>query len=150
MFILIFPKTKIARSVNGPRLQGPHAEDAMAEPYSRTAKFGDLMTADHKVPSESCESRNKHMQSWCRTWPLNGSKHIRAEQKTSQETQRRLQKFLEPDRNPKVIYTDNSLEFGKPCEDVSWNHCMSTPHRTETNGIAKRAAPKVKEPLLYC
>ena len=28
-----FPKTEIARSVNGPRLQGPHAEDAMAKPY---------------------------------------------------------------------------------------------------------------------
>ena len=26
-------RTEIARSVNGPRLQGPHAEDAMAKPY---------------------------------------------------------------------------------------------------------------------
>ena len=43
--------------------------------------------------------------------------------KTSQETQRSLQKFLEPDRKPEVIYTDNSLEFGKACEDLSWNHC---------------------------
>ena len=33
--------------------------------------------------------------------------------KTSQETQRSLQKFLEPERKPKVIYTDNFLEFGK-------------------------------------
>ena len=31
---------------------------------------------------------------------------------------RNLQKFLEPDRNRKVIYTDNSLEFGKACEDL--------------------------------
>ena len=37
--------------------------------------------------------------------------------KTSQEPQRSLQKFLEPERKPKVIYTDNSLEFGKACED---------------------------------
>ena len=34
--------------------------------------------------------------------------------KTSQETQRSLQKFLESDRKPKVIYADNSLEFGQP------------------------------------
>ena len=27
------PKDEIARSVNGPKLQGPHAEDAMAKPY---------------------------------------------------------------------------------------------------------------------
>ena len=33
MFILISLKTEIARSVNGPKLQGPHAEDAMAKPY---------------------------------------------------------------------------------------------------------------------
>ena len=33
MFILISLKTEIARSVNGPKLQGQHAEDAMAKPY---------------------------------------------------------------------------------------------------------------------
>ena len=65
--------------------------------------------------------------------------------KTSQETRRSLQKFLEPNRKPKVIYSDNSLEFGKPCEDLSWNHCTSTPHRSETNGIAERAVRRVKE-----
>ena len=40
---------------------------------------------------------------------------------------------------PKVIYTDNSLEFG------NWNHCASTPHTSETNGIAERAIRRVKE-----
>ena len=54
-------------------------------------------------------------------------------------------KFLEPTRKPKVIYTENSLEFGKACEDLSWNHCTSTPHRSETNGIAERALCRVKE-----
>ena len=85
------------------------------------------------------------MRSWCRTWPPNGSSRIRAITKTSQETQRSLQKFLEPNRKPKVIYTVNSLEFGKACEDLSWNHCTSTPHRSETNGIAERALRRVKE-----
>ena len=65
--------------------------------------------------------------------------------KTLQETQRSLQKFLEPDRKPQVIYTDNSLEFGKACEDLSLNHCTPTPHRSETNGIAERAVRRVKE-----
>ena len=65
--------------------------------------------------------------------------------KTSQETQRSLQKFLESDRKPKFIHTDNSLEFGKACEDLSWNHCTSTPHRSETNGIAERAVRRVEE-----
>ena len=41
--------------------------------------------------------------------------------------------------------TDNSLEFGKACEELSWNHCKSTPHRSETNGIAERALRRIKE-----
>ena len=85
------------------------------------------------------------MLSWCRTWLPTGSSRLRAKTKTSQETQRSLQKFLEPERKPKVIYTDNSLEFGKACEDFSWNYSTSTPHRSETNGIAERAVRRVKE-----
>ena len=44
-----------------------------------------------------------------------------------------------------AFYTDISLDFGKDCEDLSWNHCTSTPHRSETNGIAERAVRRVKE-----
>ena len=40
---------------------------------------------------------------------------------------------------------DNSMEFDKTCEDLSWNHCTSTQHRSETNGIAERAVRTVKE-----
>ena len=56
-----------------------------------------------------------------------------------------MQKFLEPTRKPKVIESDNSLEFGKSCEDLCWNHCTSTPHKSETSGIAERAVRRVKE-----
>ena len=110
----------------------------------RAENFGDLITVDHKVISDNCESRNNHRYAvvvqdlatqWIQAYPC--------KTKTSQETQRSLQKFLEPDRNPKVIYTDNSLEFSKACEDLSWNHCTSTPHRSETNGIAERAVRRV-------
>ena len=111
----------------------------------RADNFGDL-TADHKVLSDNCESRNNHRYAvvvqelatqWIQSYPY--------KTKTSQETQRSLQKFLEPDRKPKVIYNDNSLEFGKACEDLSWNHCTSIPHRSETNGIAERAVYRVNE-----
>ena len=54
-------------------------------------------------------------------------------------------KFLEPTRKPKVIYTDNSLGFGKSCEELSWNHRTSTQHRSETNGIAERTVRRVRE-----
>ena len=84
-------------------------------------------------------------QSWCRILATQWIQAYPCKTKTSQETQRSLQKFLEPDRNPKVIYTDNSMEFGKACEDLSWIHCTSTPHRSETNGIPERAVRRVKE-----
>ena len=48
-------------------------------------------------------------------------------------------------RNRKSFTTDNSLEFGKSCEEWSRNHCTSTPHRSETTGIAQRAVRTVKE-----
>ena len=43
------------------------------------------------------------------------------------------------------VHHDTSLEFGKSCEDLIWNHRTSTPHRSETNGIAERAVRRVKE-----
>ena len=116
------------------------------EAVRRAVNFGDLITADHKVLSDNCESRNNHRYAvvvqdlatqWIQSYPCKTT--------TSQETQRSLQKFLEPDRKPKVIYTDNSLEFGKSCEDLFWNHCTSTPHRSETNSIAERRVGKIKE-----
>ena len=76
---------------------------------------------------------------------------VSVQTKTSQETLKSLQKFLEPTGKPRVTYTDNSLEFGRSCEDLTWNHCTSTPYRSETNGIAERAVRRVKEgTLLYC
>ena len=133
----ICTRTKITRAPSRRRNGGA---------VPRAKNFGDLVTADHKVLSEGCESRNKHRYAvvvqdlatqWIQAYPC--------KTKTSQETQRSLQKFSEPDRKPKVIYTDNSLESGEACEDLSWNHCTSTPHRSETNGIAERAVRRVKE-----
>ena len=85
------------------------------------------------------------MQSWCRTWPLNGSSRIREKQKLHRKPKGACKSSWSQTGNLKVIYTDNSLEFGKACEDLSWNHCTSTPHRSETNGIAERAVCGVKE-----
>ena len=146
VFILTSPKTEIARSARRPTLQGPLCRKRIDGAVPRAENFGGLITADHKVLSEGWESRNNHRYAvvvqdlatqWIQSYPC--------KTKTSQETQRSLQKFLEPNRNPKVIYTDNSLDFGKACEDLSWNHCTWTPHRSETNGTAERAVRRVKE-----
>ena len=71
--------------------------------------------------------------------------------KTSQETEEILRKFLEPSEKPKVIYTDNSLEFGKPCEDVSW--IIELQHLIDPSRVVlfkDRYAEDKKECLLYC
>ena len=52
---------------------------------------------------------------------------------------------MEPTGKPKVIYADTSLEFGKACEDLSWSHCTSTPHLSETNEIVDRAVRRIGE-----
>ena len=112
----------------------------------RAQNFGDLIIADHKSLNEESESRNNHRYAvvaqdlatqWLQSYPC--------KTQTFQETQKSLTKFLEPTRKPIVIYTDNSLEFGKACEEITWNHRTSTPHRFETNGIDERVVRRVKE-----
>ena len=141
-----FPKDRNCEICKRTKITRAPCRRRNGEAVPRAANFGDLITADHKVLSDNCESRNSHRYAvvvqelatqWIQAYPCKN--------KTSQETQRSLQKFLEPERKPKVIYTDSSLEFGKACEDLSWNHCTSTPHRSETNGIAERAERRVKE-----
>ena len=141
-----FPKDRNFEICQRTKITRAPCRRRKGEAVPRADNFGDLITADHKVLSDNCESRNNHRYAvvvqdlatqWIQAYPC--------KTKTSQETQRSLQNFLEPDRNPKVIYTDNSLEFGKACEDLSWNHCTSTPHRSETHGIAERAVRRGKE-----
>ena len=78
------------------------------EAVPRAEKFGDLTTPDHNVLSEEGESRNNHRYAV-----------VNEDLATSHETERILPKFLEPSHKPKVVYADNSSEFGKACEVLS-------------------------------
>ena len=77
--------------------------------------------SERKITSVPCRKRNEG--SIPRTESLN---------KNSQETEKSLRTFLEPSPKPTVICTDNSLEFGKSCEESSWNHRTTTHYRPET------------------
>ena len=70
---------------------------------------------------------------------------ICAKQRLHKRRQRVRESSSSRHTKQKVIYTDNSLEFEKACEDLSWNHRISTLHRSETNGIAERDVRRVKE-----
>ena len=71
----------------------------------KAENFSDVIPADQKVLSEGCESRHNHRYA------------VVVKDLATQETQKSLQNFLKPTRKPKVIYTDNSLEIGKSCEE---------------------------------
>ena len=84
--------------------------------------------------------------SWCQILPLNGFNLICAKQRLHMRRKKVCQNPWSRHTSQKsFVQTINSLEFGKSCEDLSWNHRTSTPHRSETNGIAKRAVRRVKE-----
>ena len=83
----------------------------------RAEEIGDLITAEQKVLNDGSESRNNHRYAvvvhdlatqWMHSFPCKN--------KNSQETEWSLREFLVPSKRPKVIHTDNSLEFGKSCE----------------------------------
>ena len=128
-------KTQIARSAREQRLQGlcrKRTDDAVP----RIENFGDLIIADHEVLNEEGDSRNNHRHAVVgQDLATQRIQSYPCKTNTSQETQRSSRKFLEPSEKFKVICVRNPLEFGKACEDSSWNHCASTPHRPETNGI---------------
>ena len=75
------------------------------EAVTSCCKFRVFITADHKVLSDNCESRNNRRYAvvvqdlatqWIQAYPCKN--------KTSQETQRSLQKFLEPERKPQSLW----------------------------------------------
>ena len=115
----------------------------------RAEIFGDFITADHKILSEGCESRNNHRYAivvqdlatqWLQSCPCKS--------KTSQETQRSLHKFLEPDRKHRVIYTDNSSEFCKACEGIIVRRHHTD--RKQVISLKEQYAESKKAPLPYC
>ena len=99
MFILISLKDRNCEICKRTKITRAPCRRRKGEAVPRADNFGDLITADHKVLSDNCESRNNHRYAvvvqdlatqWIQAYPCKN--------KTSQETQRSLQKFLEPDR----------------------------------------------------
>ena len=103
--------------------------------YAR--QFGDKIPADQKILNEERESRLQHryafvVQDLATKWLQNNLCKTTA----SQNTVNSLRKFLEPEEDPEVENTD-FVGIRQACEDF-WNHCTSTPHRSETYGTAER------------
>ena len=97
-----FPKDRNCKICQRTKITRAPFRRRNGEAVPRAANFGELLKADHKVLSDNCESRNNHRYAvvvqdlateWIQAYPCKN--------KTSQETQTSLQKFLEPERNQK-------------------------------------------------
>ena len=85
------------------------------------------------------------MQSWCRTWPLNGSSRIRAKQKLHRKLKEARKSFWSPTGSQKSFTLTIPWNSANPVKISPGIICTSAPHRSETNGIAERAVRRVKE-----
>ena len=147
-----FPKDRNCEICKRTKITRAPCRRRNGEAVPRAANFGDLITADHKVLSDNCESRNNHRYAvvvqdlatqWIQAYPC--------KTKTSQETQRSLQKFLEPDRRPKVISLTipwNSAKLVKISPGI-----IARLHHTDRRLMVLRkeqCAECRKAPLLYC
>ena len=130
-------KTEIVRSARRPKITMAPCRRRIGRVVPRAENFRWL---------DNSRSQSSEWRKWIsKQSPICSRGTSPCKTKTSQETERSLQTFLEPNRKLKVIKSDNSLDFDKACEDLSWNHCTSAPHRSETNGIAERTVCRVKE-----
>ena len=109
-------------------------------------KFADAITCDHKVLNQEDASRDSdrlalvvqdRFTQWLQGYP--------SKTKTADECEMYLKEFVGPQLEPQHVYSDNAGELVKALETLKWRHDTSTPHRSETNGVAERAVRKVKE-----
>ena len=84
------------------------------EALPRVEKFGDWITADHKVPNDDGEYRNNHRYAVV-VQDLATFNLICAKQKLLRRRKRVYESSSSRRKKYKAIYTDNLLEFGKSC-----------------------------------
>ena len=85
------------------------------------------------------------MQSWCRTWPPNGSRRIRAKQKLHRKHKEACKSSWSAIGNLKSFTLTIPWNSAKLVKISPGIIDTSTPHRSETNWIAERAVRRVKE-----
>ena len=85
------------------------------------------------------------MQSWCRTWPPNGSRRIRAKLKLLRKHTGACKSSWSQRGSLKSFTLTIPWNLAKLVKISSGIIARLTPHRSETNGIAERAMRRVKE-----
>ena len=147
MFALVHLKTEIARSVTGPKKQGPHAEDAMAKPHLVPANFGDLTTADHKRQlriSKQSSICNRGARS---SHPMGPGVSVQ-NKKLHKKPREACKSSWNPTRSPKSITLTipwNSAKFVKISPGI-----IARPHHTDQKQVGLRKSNAESEGRHLC
>ena len=102
-------------------------------------------TEDHKVLREENESRNNHLYEpwWDMIWKRSGC-NLTLVKKNFPDDPEEIYAVRGADVETKSHLYWHFLDLGKSCEELSWNHCTSTPYRSEANGVVERAIRRMK------
>ena len=129
-----------------PKLQGPRAGDEWRSRAS-CKNFGDLITADHKVLSDNCESRNNHRYAvvvqdlatqWIQAYPCKTKNFTRNPEKLAKVPGTREESYS----HLHLTIPWNSAKLVKISPGI-----IARLHQTDQrqNGIGERAVRRVKE-----
>ena len=85
------------------------------------------------------------MQWSCKTWRRSGlNVFFLQNQISSRDARKSSNFFVQKTTQDPFTLTIKYLKFIDACGDLNWNRERSTPHTSETDGRAERAAPRVK------
>ena len=147
-----FPKDRNCKICQRTKITRAPCRRRKGEAVPRADNFGDLITADHKVLSDNCESRNNHRYAvvvqdlatqWIQAYPC--------KTKTSQKTQRNLQSSWNQIGNQKsltVTIPGNSAKLVKISPGI-----IARLHHIDRRLMVlqkEQCAELRKAPLLYC
>ena len=141
MFILTSLKTDKLRDLpEDPKLQGPRAEDALAEPCL-VQKI--LVIWLQQITKFSVKVVNLEtiidMQSWCRTWPPNGSKCIRTKPKLQRKHREACKSSWSQIGSPKSFTLTIPWNLAKPVK-IFPAIIVRRHHNRKHMGLLRRSA----------
>ena len=130
-----FPKDRSCEICKRTKIRRAPCRRRIGEAALRAENVGDSTTADHKVREVKLETIID-MLSWYKIQSLNGYNHAHVKQKLLRRRKGVYESFWSRQGNHKSLILTIPSEFCISSEDLSWNHSPSTPHTSESIGIA--------------